>query len=568
MRGWNINICLSILFLITCGSERSMLMTVKTRGFWILLATILGSSMAFIDGSVVNVAMPRIQLELNASAASVQWVVEAYALFLGALILVGGSMGDLFGRKRMFALGIVIFAAASVWCGLTSDITQLVVARAVQGIGGALLTPESLAILRASFDEGQRGKAIGMWSAFSAITSALGPVLGGWLVQYASWRWIFFINLPFAIIVLVVLYFFVPESRGEQANRHLDLAGAFLATIGLGLLVFGLIEANTYGLVHPLVVGCVLGGIAALIAFIMVERRSPAPMMPLQLFHSRPFSGTNLLTFFLYAALGATLYFLPFNLMRVQGYTPTAAGSALLPFTLLMFTLSRWSGGLVVRYGARLPLVVGPIIVGCGYLLFAVPGIGGSYWTTYFPAVVVLGLGMSITVAPLTTTVMGAVEDQYAGTASGINNAVARIAGLLAIAIFGLVVLSTFNLALDNRLASQNVSAATSQLLDSERPKLAAAVVPASVDAPTRARLQQDISESFITGFRVASFISAGLAFASALCAALTVPSRRRAMQKARQERECGDNACTLMYAHREIDLAHGADMPEASQKP
>ncbi|GER88688.1 hypothetical protein KDW_28500 [Dictyobacter vulcani] len=365
----------------------------------------------------------------------------------------------------------------------------------------------------------------------------------------------------------MVLYFFVPESRGEQANRHLDLAGAFLATIGLGLLVFGLIEANTYGLVHPLVVGCVLGGIIALIAFIMVERRSPAPMMPLQLFQSRLFSGTNLLTFFLYAALGATLYFLPFNLMRVQGYTPTAAGSALLPFTLLMFTLSRWSGGLVVRYGARLPLVVGPIIVGCGYLLFAVPGIGGSYWTTYFPAVVVLGLGMSITVAPLTTTVMGAVEDQYAGTASGINNAVARIAGLLAIAIFGLVVLSTFNLALDNRLATQNVSTATSQLLDTERPKLAAAVVPASVDAPTRARLQQDISESFITGFRVASFISAGLAFASAVCAAVTVPSHRRAIQKARQERECGDNACTLMYAHSEIELAHDADMSDASQK-
>ncbi|GCE05777.1 MFS transporter [Dictyobacter aurantiacus] len=546
----------------------------KTKGFWILLATILGSSMAFIDGSVVNVALPRLQTDLNATAASVQWVVEAYALFLGSLILVGGSMGDLYGRKRLFAIGITIFALASLWCGLTTDINQLIIARAVQGVGGALLTPESLAILRASFDASQRGKAIGLWSGFSAITAALGPVLGGWLVQYASWRWVFFINLPLAVIVLAVLFIFVPESRSEQANRHLDIVGALLATLGLGLLVFGLIEASSYGITHPLVLGCVAGGIIALIAFIMVERRSPAPMMPLQLFHSRVFSGTNLLTFFLYAALGATLYFLPFNLIRVQGYSPTAAGSALLPFTLLMFSLSRWSGGLVARYGARLPLVLGPCIVGVGYILFAIPDIGGSYWTTYFPAIVVLGLGMSITVAPLTTAVMGAVADQYAGTASGVNNAVARIANLLAIAVFTLIVLAVFNVALDQNLAAHHVSAAASHALDTQRSKLTGAEVPASFDPATRQILQDDLSNSFLVGFRIAMLLGSALAFISALCSAITIPPRYSKLapattkkevkefkpDKKKKERQCSDNACTLMYAHSDVDSPQGVD--------
>lgn len=529
-------------------------MTSKTRGTWILVATILGSSMAFIDSSVVNVAMPRIQSDLQASAATVQWVVEAYALFLGSLILVGGSMGDLYGRKRMFALGIVIFALASLWCGVTTDIGQLIVARAVQGIGGALLTPESLAIIRSSFAEAQRGKAIGLWSGFSAITSALGPVLGGWLVQYASWRWVFFINLPIAVIVLIVLFLFVPESRSEEGKRQLDILGACLATLGLGSLVFGLIEVNNMGMWHPLVVGCVVLGILALVAFVFAERRSPAPMMPLQLFKSRTFSGTNLLTFFLYASLTATLYFLPFNLIQVQGYTATEAGSTLLPLTLILFSLSRWTGGLVVRYGARLPLVVGPIIAGIGYLLLAVPGIGGNYWTTYFPAVVVLGLGMAITVAPLTTTVMGAVTDHHAGAASGVNNAVARVAGLFAIAIFGLIVLSTFNHALDMHIANQHIAPAMSHLLDSERSKLAGAVVPTSVEPGIRAVLQKNIAESFITSFRVAMILAAVLAFVSALCAWLTVPKKRPTVPMHEEERQSADNACTLMYAHRCVE--------------
>ena len=517
----------------------------QKKGRWILLATILGSSMAFIDANVVNVALPRLQLNLNASATSVQWVVEAYALFLGALILVGGSLGDRFGRKRLFACGVIIFALASVCCGFAASISLLIAARAIQGIGGAMLTPASLAIIRASFDESRRGRAIGVWSGFSAITSALGPVLGGWLVQNASWRWVFFINVPLGAIVLLVLFWHVPESRSEQANPHLDIAGALLATLGLGALVFGLIESDTLGLLNPLVLGCVAVGIIVLICFVMVEARSPAAMMPLVLFRSRAFSGANLLTLFLYAAMGGTLFFVPFDLIRVQGYSATAAGASLLPFTLLMFSLSRWSGGLGTRYGARLPLVVGPLFAAAGYVVFALSGIGGSYWTTFLPAIILLGLGMSITVPTLTSTVMGAVEERYAGTASGVNNAVARIAGLLAIAIFGIFVLYAFSHTLDSQLAMLHVTPQVQQFMQAQRSKLVGAEVPAGVNVTVRVALLHAIAESFIAGFRLIMFISAGLALAASLCAWLTIAPRVRPAPPA-PGLQCGDNACTL----------------------
>lgn len=495
-------------------------------GLWILVATILGSSMVFIDGSVVNVALPRLQVDLNATASSVQWVVEAYLLFLAALILVGGSLGDQFGRKRIFAIGIVIFALASIWCGLAPNVDQLIIARAIQGVGGALLTPGSLSIIRASFPDEQRGRAIGIWSGFSAITSALGPLLGGWLVQYASWRWIFFINVPLAIIVLSILFSRVPESRNVGGTTRLDWWGALLATLGLGGVVYGLIESNNLGLVHPLVLGYIAGGVVALIAFVFVELRSQAPMMPLELFHSLTFSGANLLTLMLYAALNGTIFFLPFNLIRVQGYSPTEAGASLIPFTLLLFLLSRWAGGLVNRYGAKLPLVVGPMVVSVAFVLFALPGIGGSYWTTFFPAIVTLGVGMGITIAPLTTTVLGAVEDRYAGLASGVNNAVSRIAGLLAIAVLSIFVLHAFNTSLDSHLAMLKVPIEVRHLLDAQRSRLAGAEVPASVSGGLRTALDRAIAESFVDGFRLAMFIGAGLAVASAVCSLLMIEGK------------------------------------------
>ncbi len=498
----------------------------ETTGRWILAATILGSSMAFIDGTVVNVALPALQRDLQATVADVQWVVEAYALFLAALILVGGSLGDHYGRKLVYTLGVALFAIASVWCGLAPNAKQLIVARALQGVGGALLVPGSLAIISAAFDEKERGRAIGTWSGFTAITSALGPVLGGWLIEHVSWRAVFFINVPLALVVLALVWWHVPESRDDEAKGRLDFTGAFLATISLGGIVYALIESSNHGWTNSLVIAAGMVGVIALVSFVVVEWRARQPMMPLQLFHSRTFSGANLLTLSLYGALGGLLFFLPFNLIQVRKFSATSAGAAFLPFILIMFLLSRWSGGLVGRYGARLPLVVGPIIAAVGFALFAVPGIDGSYWRTFFPAMVVLGLGMAISVAPLTTAVMGAVERGHAGVASGINNAVSRTAGLLSIAVFGIFVLHSFNVGLDRRLASINATPEIKAQLDVQRSKLVGAEIPSGADAATRAALERAVAESFVDGFRLTMFIAVALALASAASAWLLIEGK------------------------------------------
>ncbi|HEX3130998.1 MAG TPA: DHA2 family efflux MFS transporter permease subunit [Thermoanaerobaculia bacterium] len=478
---------------------------------WILAATILGSSMVFIDGTVVNVALPALQASLRATVVDVQWIVESYALFLAALLLVGGALGDRFGRKRIFSLGVALFALASVWCGLAPDVDQLIVARAVQGVGGALLVPGSLAIISASFSEDKRGQAIGTWSGFTAITAAIGPVLGGWLIEHVSWRAIFFINVPLAAVVLALVFRHVPESRDGDGAYGLDWPGAALATVSLGSIVYGLIESS----LAALIAGAVLFA-----AFLLVEKRSRHPMLPLTLFRSKDFSGANLLTLFLYTALAGALFFLPLNLIQVQGYSATAAGAAMLPFILIMSALSRWSGGLVKRHGARTPLMIGPAITALGFALFLRPGVGGSYWTTFFPAMVVLGLGMAVSVAPLTTAVMNSVDSRRAGIASGVNNAVSRTAGLLAIAALGLVMMHGFNHGLDRHSASLNLPA-------SERVKLGAAEAPASADPGTRLMVKQAVAEAFVAGFRRVMLIAAALALLSSVVAWLFISARQ-----------------------------------------
>ena len=507
-------------------STTNTLPVVRNVGTWVLVATILGSSMAFIDGTVVNVALPVLQRDLNATSADVQWVVEAYSLFLAALVLVGGSLGDHFGRRRIFGTGIAIFVLASIGCGLSPTIEVLILARAIQGIGGALLVPGSLAIISASFDDTQRGRAIGTWSGFTSITTVIGPVLGGWLVQNASWRWVFFINIPLAAIVLTILFLRVPESRDSSVTSQLDWWGTLLTALGLGAIVYGLIQAGAFGLGNPVVLAALALGIVALIAFVFVESRSTAPMMPLYLFRSRTFSGANLLTLFLYAALGALTFFLPFNLIQVQGYSATAAGATFVPFVIIMFLLSRWAGGLVTRFGAKLPLVVGPIITACGFILYSLPSIGGSFWTTYFPAIVVVGLGMTVTVSPLTTTVMGAVASSHAGIASGINNAVSRMAGLLAIAVFGIVVLAVFSASLDQQLTALHLAPGVQQAIEAQRIKLASIDIPTNLSAPVQAQLKNAIGLSFVSAFRVVAYLCAALALVSALSAALLVDGK------------------------------------------
>ena len=410
----------------------------------VLAAAILGSTMTFVDGSVVNVALPVLREKLGASAAEAQWIVEAYMLLLASLILIGGALGDRWGRRFMFVLGTVVFAVASGACGMARDVTQLIVARGVQGIGAALLVPGSLALISASFSKERRGQAIGTWAAFTSIGAGLGPLLGGWLVQSVSWRWIFFLNLPLAVLVLAIVWWGVPESRGEVASGRIDWAGTALVTAGLFGLVFGLIEGERRGFTDPRVRLSLVLGVLALVAFAIVERRVRHPMMPPALFTSRGFTGANLLTLFLYCGLGATTFVLPFTLIQRHGYSVVQAAAAQVPFVIVLALLSPVAGRLMDRYGARLLLTVGPTITAVGFALFSRAAYDGSYWTGVFPAVMIMSLGMGITVAPLTTTVMTSVGESRAGLASGINNAVSRIAILLAVAIAGVVTEGSF----------------------------------------------------------------------------------------------------------------------------
>jgi EmrB/QacA subfamily drug resistance transporter len=410
----------------------------EPSGRWVLFATVLGSGIAFIDATVVNIALPHIGDDLHADAASLQWTINGYTLSLASLILLGGSLGDRFGRKRTFLVGVVWFAAASLLCGLAPNIEILVAARILQGIGGALLTPGALAILEASFVPEDRSKAIGAWSGLGGIAGAVGPFVGGWIVETANWRYVFLINIPLALLVIVVAGRHVPESKDTEAAAKLDVAGVVLGAAGLAGLTYGFTAWTARGPGDPVVIATLVIGVACMAGFVLQERHSRHPMLPLGVFKSRAFTADNLVTFAVYAALGGVFFLLVLQLQVVAGFPPLRAGLALLPITVLMLLLSARMGALAERIGPRIPMTVGPLVIAAGMLWLSRIGPHASYLRDVLPPVIVQGLGLSLTVAPLTATALGSVDDRHAGIASGVNNAVARAAGLLAVAILPL----------------------------------------------------------------------------------------------------------------------------------
>jgi len=493
---------------------------------FVLAATIIGSGMAFIDGAVVGVALPVIGTDLGASLPLMQWVVNGYVLVSAALTLIGGAAGDRFGRRRVFIAGIAVFTAGSVACGLAAGAVPLIVARVIQGVGGAFMVPNSLAIIGAAFGESEKGKAIGTWAGATSIASALGPILGGWLTDAVSWRAIFFINVPFAVLAALIAWTRLPESRDPLAAPRLDWAGAALAACGLSALAFALIEAGERGWRDPTIVIAAAAGVLAFALFIWAEARGSAPMVPLGLFRSSRFSGINLLTLLLYGALGGGFFLLPFDLIRVQSYTAAEAGASFLPFPLIMFALSRWSGGLLDRFGARSPLIIGPLITSLGLVLFALSGVGGNYWLRIFPPMLIMGVGMAISVAPLTAAVMSAVPDRQIGVASGINNAIADVASLLAVAVFGTVGLAVFGRVLDGQISMSGAVPELGRAIDAIKESFAGAGLPADLSADARAALQASIATSFAASFRLLMLGAAALAALSAVVVALTIPRR------------------------------------------
>ncbi|HKB79136.1 MAG TPA: MFS transporter, partial [Thermoanaerobaculia bacterium] len=466
------------------------------------------------DGTVVNVALPVLQSQLHATINDAQWIVNAYLLVLSALTLVGGSLGDRFGLVRIDAIGVVLFTGASVWCGLAPGVSQLVIARAVQGTGAALLVPASLAIITEVFPAAERGKAIGTWSALTAISIIGGPLLGGALVQAISWRAVFFINVPLAVVVLWILARHVPSIPGSGRGA-IDWQGALLAIAGLGAVTWSLIEAPARRGAPVIAVGA--AGVCCLVAFVVAEARSEHPLVPVALFRSRSFSGANVLTLLLYGALGGVMFLLPFEWIQVRHYTPAEAGAAFLPVVVTMSVLSPLSGRFADRFGPRLFLIAGPVIAGAGFALLAFCERGATYASAFAPALLLLGVGMGLTVAPLTTTVMTSIHDErHAGAASGVNNAVARAAGLFATAIFGAVAVVIFSADLHRRLVAFGAPEQLRRTMAAQTLRLANAAPPRGLDARTRTEVEQSVRGAFQKAFAVDMLGGAVLAAVSA----------------------------------------------------
>lgn len=505
----------------------------SAAGKWVMVSAILASAMAFIDSTALNVVLPSLQKSLQATGADLFWILNAYLLMLASLILIGGSMGDKLGRKKVFMVGIFIFICGSAACGFAPGVLYLIIFRMIQGIGGALMIPGSLSLISSSITEKERGKAIGTWSAFTTVVTMGGPVLGGGLADAGLWRYIFFINVPIGVAALVMLWFKVDESKDDDPDTSLDLPGAMAIAFGLALVTFGFLRMPAVGFGNWQVYLSLTAGVLLLVVFVIIEAKSKHPMMPLHLFANATFSGANLLTFFLYAGLGAGMLFLSLNLVQAQGYSQLQSGLTFLPFTIIMISIARFAGALADKHGPRLLLIVGPATAGLGLLVlsFVKQTTGpNDYWTTFFPGIIVFALGMSFTVAPLTAAVMGSVSDQYSGTASGVNNAVTRIANVFTNAIFGALAVLFFAGALQGQIKSINLNAKQKQEVMAQVADLGNAKVPQGIaDGKI---IEQAYHDSFIKAYANIMRISGGLGFLGALMALLFVRDKKRETPK------------------------------------
>nr|WP_199076989.1 MFS transporter [Pedobacter sp. ASV19] len=501
----------------------------STEGKWIMASTIMASAMAFIDATALNVVLPSLQQSLHASGPDLFWILNAYLLMLAALILIGGTMGDHFGRKKIFMGGIFIFILGSAACGISSSAPMLIILRVIQGIGGAFMIPGSLSIISSSIQEKERGKAIGTWSAATTLVTMGGPALGGALADAGLWRYIFFINVPIGVLVLLILTFKVRETKDKTSPKKLDFEGAIAIALGLALLTFGFLRVPAVGFNHIQGCGSITAGLILLLVFVFIEYKSPHPMMPLRLFQSRIFSGTNLLTFFLYAGLGAGMLFLSLNMVQIQGYTQLQSGLTFLPFTIFMVVNARFAGSLADKYGPRLFLITGPFLAGAGLLMLSFVGQtrgASDYWISFFPGILVFGFGMSLTVAPLTAAVMGAVSDQFSGTASGINNAISRISGVFANAILGALAVLFFTGALQKELISLPLRPQQKQVILGQAINLGDAQVPPDLPASAKKQIKTVYQTSFIKAYGKIMKVAAGLALLAALTAFLSIKNK------------------------------------------
>ncbi len=519
-----------------------------------LLACILGSSIVFIDGTVVNVALPAIERGLNADLVGQQWVVEGYLLTLGSLILLGGSLGDLYGRRRVFGLGVALFGLTSIACAVAPSIEVLIGARVVQGMAGALLVPSSLALIVATFDERERGRAIGVWTAWVGIATVAGPFAGGVLIDAASWRWVFAINLVPVAMTLFLIVTAIADHHDATEHRRPDILGALLVTLGLGGSVFALIEQQNLGWSDPLILVTGIGGLLALALFIVQERRAAEPMLPLGFFRRRNFGFGNLATVAIYAGLSIAIFFLMIFLQQVGGYSALGAGVALMPVTVIMFFGSSRFGALADRYGPRLFMSLGPIVAGIGLLLLTLVGHDVNYLTDVFPGAVVFGFGLALTVAPLTAAVLAGVEDNHAGLASGVNNAIARVAGLVGIAVAGAVVASSFATKLDTSLAQADIPTGTQAVAEAQKRPLNT-TIPASVPEPARAEFAGALEDASVDSFHDVMTLAGLLAILGGIVSALGIRNPRRELHAA----ECPGGA--ICGASEEVGRA--ASEPE-----